>query len=134
MIRFSSTEIEKIETILVNHQLDRLIEIKNPLGINSSTNDENSIVVVVVVYHNSFSLAIRTLVECETRRYNCKNTSNIAVMIFKWRVEFDKQIAGVVRRWICVLRKLFFWDIYNKKENITADEILRYIDAKNLAF
>jgi hypothetical protein len=83
MNRFSFTEIEKIETILANQQLDPLIEIKNPLGINSSTNDEDSIVVVIVVDQNSFSLAIRTLVECETRWYNCKNMSNIAVTILK---------------------------------------------------
>ena len=67
MVRFSSTAIEKIEAILVEKRQDRPVEVKNPLEINSSADDEDPSVDVVKVDLDPLSFAMRTLAECETQ-------------------------------------------------------------------
>ena len=107
MARFSPIAIEKIKTLLVDKQLDRLVEIKNPLDINPGADDEAHIRTVqylamdpgvdaVVVGLDPLSPAMRTLVECEARRYDFKDPGSIAVALPGLTAELDKPVVGVV--------------------------------------
>ena len=107
MARFSSTAVEKIKAMLVDKRLDRLVEVKNPLDINPGADDEahtsaveflgnDPSVDAVVVGLDPLSPAMRTLAECETRRYNFDDPGSIAVEMPKLVAELSKPVVGIV--------------------------------------
>ena len=107
MARFSPAAVEKIEAVLVDKRLERLVEVKNPLDINPSADDEAHILAVkhlaedpgvdaVVVGLDPLSPAMRTLAECETQRYDFKDSDSIAVAMPLLITDLDKPVVGVV--------------------------------------
>jgi acyl-CoA synthetase (NDP forming) len=107
MASFSSPSVQKIETLLVDKGLDRLVEVKNPLDLNPAADDEAHIEAVrqmvldpgvdaVVVGLDPLSPAMRTLAECETQRYNFDDPGSIAVELPRLVAELDKPVVGVV--------------------------------------
>jgi acyl-CoA synthetase (NDP forming) len=107
MARFSAASVEKIEAMLVDKRLDRLVEVKNPLDINPGADDEAHVSAVeflaedpsvdaVVVGLDPLSPAMRTLAECEARRYNFDDPGSIAVELPNLIATLAKPVVGVV--------------------------------------
>lgn len=107
LARFSPATVEKIETMLKEKRLDRLVEVKNPLDINPGADDEAHILAVkylahdpgvdaVVVGLDPLSPAMRTLAECETQRYDFKDPGSIAAEMPRLISGLDKPVVGVV--------------------------------------
>ena len=107
MARFSASTVEKLKALLAAKGLDGLVEVKNPLDINPSADDEAHILAVkylaedpgvdaVVVGLDPLSPAMRTLAECETKRYDFQDPGSIAVAMPQLVDELDKPVVGVV--------------------------------------
>jgi acyl-CoA synthetase (NDP forming) len=93
--------------MLVDKRLDRLVEVKNPLDINPGADDEAHILAVkflaqdpgvdaVVVGLDPLSPAMRTLSECETKRYDFKDPGSIAAELPRLISDLNKPVVGVV--------------------------------------
>jgi acyl-CoA synthetase (NDP forming) len=107
MARFSPDTITHVQDILKAKGLDRLVEVKNPLDINPGADDETHVRAVrhicqdpevdaVVVGLDPLSPAMRTLQECETRRYNFDDPGSIAAAMPQLIDELEKPVVGVV--------------------------------------
>ncbi len=107
MAAFSSTTVQKIKAMLVAKRLDHLVAVKNPLDINPGADDQAHILAVkylardpgvdaVVVGLDPLSPAMRTLAECEARRYDFKEPGSIAVALPGLLADLDKPVVGVV--------------------------------------
>jgi acyl-CoA synthetase (NDP forming) len=107
MARVSSSAVAKIEAMLTEKRLDRLVEVKNPLDINPGADDEAHILAVkylaqdpcvdaVVVGLDPLSPAMRTLVDCEAKRYDFQDPGSIAVALPRLSGELHKPVVGVV--------------------------------------
>jgi acyl-CoA synthetase (NDP forming) len=107
MARFSSAATAQIEALLKAKQLDRLVEVKNPLDINPGADDEAHILAVkylaedpsvdaVVVGLDPLSPAMRTLAQCDSQQYDCRDPGSIAVAMPQLIAELDKPVVGVV--------------------------------------
>jgi acyl-CoA synthetase (NDP forming) len=107
MARFSLSTVENIKAMLVDKRLDRLVEVKNPLDINPGADDEAHILAVkflaqdpgvdaVVVGLDPLSPAMRTLSECETKRYDFKDPGSIAAELPRLISDLNKPVVGVV--------------------------------------
>ena len=107
MAAIASATAEKIQAMLTDKRLDGLVEVKNPLDINPGADDEAHILAVkylaqdpgvdaVVVGLDPLSPAMRTLAECETERYDFKDSGSIAVAMPLLIAELDKPVVGVV--------------------------------------
>ena len=107
MAHISSMAVENIEAMLKGKGLDGLVEVKNPLDINPGADDQAHILAVtflaadpgvdaVVVGLDPLSPAMRTLAECETKRYDFKDPDSIAVTMPRLAGELDKPVVGVV--------------------------------------
>ncbi len=107
MARFSLAVVRKIETVLADKGLNRLVDVKNPLDINPGADDETHILVVkylaqdpgvdaVVVGLDPLSPAMRTLAECERRRYDFKDPGSIAAAMPELLSHLEKPVIGVV--------------------------------------
>jgi acyl-CoA synthetase (NDP forming) len=107
MASFSSQTVAELQGILKAKHLDRLVEVKNPLDINPSSDDETHVLAVrhlcqdpavdaVVVGLDPLSPAMRTLKECETRRYNFDDPGSIAMALPELVADLDKPVVGVV--------------------------------------
>ena len=107
MARFSAATVEKITGMLTQKGLDRLVEVKNPLDINPAADDQAHIMAVthlaedpsvdaVVVGLDPLSPAMRTLAQCESRRYDFNDPGSIAVELPKLIASLEKPVVGVV--------------------------------------
>ncbi len=107
MADFSTATREKLQSMLVEKGLDRLVEVKNPLDINPGADDEAHIQAVrflagdpnvdaVVVGLDPLSPAMRTLAACETRQYNFDEPGSIAYEMPTLMASLDKPVVGVV--------------------------------------
>jgi acyl-CoA synthetase (NDP forming) len=107
MARFSATAVGKIQALLKKKQLNRLVEIKNPLDINPGADDQAHLLAVkhlaqdpgvdaVVVGLDPLSPAMRTLAQCETRPYEFKEPGSIAVEMPRMVSDLDKPVVGIV--------------------------------------
>ncbi len=107
MARFSPRTVEEIRAVLAAKQLARLVEVKNPLDINPGADDETHVLAVkylsqdpevdaVVVGLDPLSPAMRTLKECETRRYNFDDPGSIAMAMPDLVAQLEKPVVGVV--------------------------------------
>jgi acyl-CoA synthetase (NDP forming) len=107
MAYLSSSTVEKIGALLEQKRLDSLVEVKNPLDINPSADDETHILAVkylaqdpgvdaVVVGLDPLSPAMRTLAECGTGRYDFQDPLSIAVSFPQLTHALNKPVVGVV--------------------------------------
>lgn len=107
MAHFSSSTVEKMQALLAQKRLDGLVEVKNPLDINPSADDEAHILAVkylaqdpgvdaVVVGLDPLSPAMRTLAECKTGRYDFQDPGSIAVALPQLTKTLNKPVVGVV--------------------------------------
>jgi acyl-CoA synthetase (NDP forming) len=107
MARFGPQTVAGIQRLLEAKGLHRLVEIKNPLDLNPGADDEAHVIAVrhvcldpgvdaVIVGLDPLSPAMRTLQECETRRYNFNVPGSIAVAMPQLIDELDKPVIGVV--------------------------------------
>lgn len=107
MAGFAPETIERLGALVNAKGLDHLVEVKNPLDINPAADDEAHIEAVrhlaaddgvdaVVVGLDPLSPAMRTLAECETRRYNFDDPGSIAVEMPRLVAELNKPVVGVV--------------------------------------
>jgi acyl-CoA synthetase (NDP forming) len=107
MARLNPQTIAGITSVLEKKKLDRLVEVKNPLDINPGADDEVHVAAVrllcrdpdvdaLVVGLDPLSPAMRTLKECETRRYNFDDPGSIAMALPRLMADLDKPVVGVV--------------------------------------
>ncbi len=107
MARLNAETVARIEHVLENKKLGRLVEIKNPLDINPGADDEVHLASVMhlcqdpdvdalVVGLDPLSPAMRTLKECETLRYNFDDPGSIAMALPELMAKLDKPVIGVV--------------------------------------
>ncbi len=107
MAQFSRPTVNKIQTLLQEKGLDRLVEIKNPLDINPGADDEAHTIIVsnlaedpnvdaVVVGLDPLSPAMRTLADCESKQYNFDNAESVARVMPQLVTSLTKPVVGVV--------------------------------------
>jgi acyl-CoA synthetase (NDP forming) len=107
MAGFSKKTTGDLKRLLTKKGLERLVEIKNPLDLNPAADDETHVAAVrrlaedpnvdaVVVGLDPLSPAMRTLAECESRRYNFDDPGSIAMEMPKLTAALDKPVVGVV--------------------------------------
>ena len=107
MAEFSGPVVENLKSLLAEKQLDRLVEVKNPLDINPGADDEAHIRAVhylaedpnvdaVVVGLDPLSPAMRTLSECENRSYNFSDPGSIAAELPGLLAGLQTPVVGVV--------------------------------------
>jgi acyl-CoA synthetase (NDP forming) len=107
MARFTTTARTKLATMLANKKLDRLVAVKNPLDINPGADDEAHILAVkylaedpsvdaVVVGLDPLSPAMRTLAQCDSQQFDCRDPGSIAVAMPRLIDDLDKPVVGVV--------------------------------------
>ncbi len=107
MAQVSSATVEKMEALLADKHLDDLVEVKNPLDINPGADDQTHLLAVkflaedpgvdaVVVGLDPLSPAMRTLAECEAKRYDFKDPDSIAVAMPQLAADLDKPVVGIV--------------------------------------
>jgi acyl-CoA synthetase (NDP forming) len=107
LARFGPATLEKMAALLDAKGLASLVEVKNPLDINPAADDDTHVRAVqvlaedpgvdaLVVGLDPLSPAMRTLSECETRRYNFDDPGSIAVEMPRLAARLDKPVVGVV--------------------------------------
>ena len=107
MAEFSIETTRRIKEILAAKELDRLVDIKNPLDINPGADDEVHVETVrslaedpdvdaVVVGLDPLSPAMRTLSECKAGKYDFNDPSSIAVTLPALIKDLQKPVVGVV--------------------------------------
>lgn len=107
MAEFSVTTVKKIEMILKEKRLDRLVEVRNPLDINPSADDETHVRVVrcleddanvdaVVVGLDPLSPAMLTLAADESHKYSFDKAASIARAMPELVAIMGKPVVGVV--------------------------------------
>ncbi|MGD9017691.1 MAG: acetate--CoA ligase family protein [Desulfobacterales bacterium] len=107
MAAFSRGTRENLQRLVAEKRLEGLVEIKNPLDLNPAADDETHLAAVrrlaedphvdaVVVGLDPLSPAMRTLAECESRRYNFDDPGSIALEMPKLSAAVDKPVVGVV--------------------------------------
>jgi acyl-CoA synthetase (NDP forming) len=107
MAGFTDETTRKLSKFLAAKRLDSLVEVKNPLDINPAADDETHVTVVrylaedpnvdaVVVGLDPLSPAMRTLAECEAKKYNMDDKESIALQMPKLASELSKPVIGVV--------------------------------------
>lgn len=103
----SSESQQQLQSLLKSKQLERLVEIKNPLDINPASDDDAHVSIVsllvedpnvdaVVVGLDPLSPAMRTLSETETTRYSMADQQSIALLMPQLATAMKKPIVGVV--------------------------------------
>lgn len=107
MAGFTDETTRKLSKFLAAKRLDSLVDVKNPLDINPAADDETHVTVVrhlaedpnvdaVVVGLDPLSPAMRTLAECEAKKYNMDDKESIALQMPKLASELSKPVIGVV--------------------------------------
>ncbi|MCF8138863.1 MAG: acetate--CoA ligase family protein [Desulfotignum sp.] len=107
MAGFADDTTRKLSKFLAAKRLDSLVDVKNPLDINPAADDETHVTVVrylaedpnvdaVVVGLDPLSPAMRTLAECEAKKYNMDDKESIALQMPKLASELSKPVIGVV--------------------------------------
>lgn len=107
MAGFTDETTRKLSRFLAAKHLDSLVEVKNPLDINPAADDETHVTVVrylaedpnvdaVVVGLDPLSPAMRTLAQCEAKKYNMDDKESIALQMPKLASELSKPVVGVV--------------------------------------
>lgn len=107
MAPFSQATVDKMKALLKEKGLDLLVEVKNPLDINPGADDEAHLLAVqylaedpnvdaVVVGLDPLSPAMRTLAECELKRFNFNDPGSIALEMPKVSARLEKPVVGVV--------------------------------------
>ena len=107
MAGFSAETDDKLKALLRAKSLETLVEIKNPLDINPAADDETHVAAVkylaqdpgidaVVVGLDPLSPAMRTLAECEARKYSMDDKESIALRMPELACQLDKPVVGVV--------------------------------------
>ncbi len=107
MAVFSPDTVASLQAMLRAKGLENLVTVRNPLDINPGADDEAHLLAVrclagdpgvdaVVVGLDPLSPAMRTLAECETRRYNFDDPDSIAAAMPEAIRTLDKPVVGVV--------------------------------------
>lgn len=107
MAQFGSSAAKKLQKMVAEKGLDRLVEVKNPLDITPSADDEAHVLAVrhmakdpavdaVVVGLDPLSPAMRTLAETESSQYNMDDEQSIASQMPKLIAKLNKPVVGVV--------------------------------------
>jgi acyl-CoA synthetase (NDP forming) len=107
MAPFTPSTVQRMTALLKEKGLDAIVEIKNPLDLNPTADDEahyraveslgqDPNVDAVVVGLDPLSPAMRTLETCETHQYNFDDPGSIAFEMPKIVHSLEKPVVGVV--------------------------------------